>query len=98
MSAVGTTDPEARAELIATVRRFIEREVLPVAGDLEHSDTYPAAIVEQMKEMGLFGILIPEEHGGLGLDLLTYIGVIEELAAGWMSLSGVVNITRSLRA
>lgn len=91
MSAVGTTDPEARAELIATVRRFIEREVLPVAGDLEHSDTYPAAIVEQMKEMGLFGILIPEEHGGLGLDLLTYIGVIEELAAGWMSLSGVVN-------
>ncbi|MGH9025205.1 MAG: acyl-CoA dehydrogenase family protein, partial [Acidimicrobiia bacterium] len=84
-------DPEVRAELIATVRRFVEREVLPVASDLEHADEYPAALVEQMKALGLFGITIPEEFGGLGLDLPTYCGVIEELAAGWMSLSGVIN-------
>ena len=77
--------------MIETVRRFIAREVIPVASELEHADTYPEAIVEQMKALGLFGITIPEEYGGLGLDLLTYIGVIEELAYGWMSLSGIVN-------
>ena len=86
-----TTDPEIRHELIETVRRFIAREVMPVASEMEHADAYPEAIVEQMKELGLFGITIPEEYGGLGLDLLTYIGVIEELAYGWMSLSGIVN-------
>ena len=58
---------------------------------MEHADEYPEAIVEQMKAMGLFGITIPEEYGGLGLDLLTYVGVVEELAYGWMSLSGIVN-------
>ena len=67
---------------VATVRRFVEREVIPVASDFEHADEYPDAIVEQMKALGLFGITIPEEYGGLGLDLLTYIGVIEELAYG----------------
>lgn len=85
------TDPEVREELRASVRRWVEREVLPVASDLEHADEYPEAIVEQMKAMGLFGITIPEEYGGLGLDLLAYIAVVEELAAGWMSLSGIVN-------
>ena len=85
------TDPEVRRELVATVRRFIAREVIPVASEFEHADRYPEAIVEQMKALGLFGITIPEEYGGLGLDLLTYIGVIEELAYGWMSLSGIVN-------
>ena len=86
-----TTDPEIRDELRATVRRWVEREVLPVASDLEREDTYPAELVGQMQSMGLFGITIPTEHGGLGLDLLAYIGVIEELAAGWMSLSGMIN-------
>jgi len=85
------TDPEIRRELIETVRRFIAREVIPVASELERADEFPTAIVEQMKALGLFGITIPEEHGGLGLDLLTYIGVVEELAYGWMSLSGIVN-------
>ncbi len=86
-----STDREIRAELVATVRRFVEREVLPVASDMERCDEYPTAIVAGMREMGLFGITIPEAYGGLGLDLPTYIGVIEELAAGWMSLSGVLN-------
>jgi alkylation response protein AidB-like acyl-CoA dehydrogenase len=85
------TEPEVRDELIATVRRFVERDVVPVASDLEHADEYPAALIETMKEMGLFGITIPEEYGGLGLDLPTYCGVVEELSAGWMSLSGVIN-------
>jgi alkylation response protein AidB-like acyl-CoA dehydrogenase len=85
------TDPEMRDALIDTVRRFVAREVIPVASELEHADRYPETIVDAMKELGLFGVTIPEEYGGLGLDLLTYIGVVEELSYGWMSLSGVVN-------
>ena len=85
------TDPEIRDALIDTVRRFIARDVIPVASEFEHADRYPEAIVETMKSLGLFGVTIPEEYGGLGLDLLTYIGVVEELSYGWMSLSGVVN-------
>jgi alkylation response protein AidB-like acyl-CoA dehydrogenase len=84
-------DPTIREEMIATVRRFVERDVLPVASELEHADEYPEALVATMRELGLFGVTIPEEYGGLGLDLPTYCGVIEELAAGWMSLSGVLN-------
>jgi alkylation response protein AidB-like acyl-CoA dehydrogenase len=85
------TDPEMRAELVGTVRRFVEREVIPVASELEHANEYPAGIIAGMRDLGLFGVTIPEEYGGLGLDLPTYIGVIEELSAGWMSLSGVLN-------
>jgi alkylation response protein AidB-like acyl-CoA dehydrogenase len=85
------TDPEIRDALIDTVRRFVARDVIPVASEFEHADRYPDAIVETMKELGLFGVTIPENYGGLGLDLLTYIGVVEELSYGWMSLSGVVN-------
>ena len=90
-TATAGTDPEVRREIIETVRRFVEREVIPVASDLEHEDRFPAEIVEQMRGLGLFGVTIPEAYGGLGLDLLTYIGIIEELAAGWMSLTGIVN-------
>jgi len=86
-----STDPDIRRELIETVRRFVAREVIPVASEMEHADEFPEAIVQQMRELGLFGIAIPEQYGGLGLDLLTYIGVVEELAYGWMSLSGIVN-------
>jgi len=85
------TDPELREEMVGTVRKFVAREVIPVASEFEHADEYPAAIVAAMADLGLFGITIPEEYGGLGLDLLTYVGVIEELSYGWMSLSGVLN-------
>jgi len=88
---VTTTDAATRDELVAAVRRFVSRDVLPVASDLEHGDDYPADLVATMRELGLFGITVAPEYGGLGLDLLTYIGVIEELAAGWMSLSGILN-------
>ena len=85
------TDPELRDEMVASVRRWVAREVIPVASALEHADAYPDDLVEQMKAMGLFGVTIPEEYGGLGLDLLTYTGIVEELSYGWMSLSGVIN-------
>ncbi len=87
----GRTDEAVRDEIVATVRRFVTDKVTPVVAEFEHEDRYPAEIVAQMRDLGLFGITIPEEYGGLGLDLLTYIGVIEELAYGWMSLTGVVN-------
>ena len=88
---VNETPEDIRLEIVDDVRRFVAREVIPHASAFEHADEYPTAIVEQMRELGLFGITIPEEYGGLGLDLLTYIGVIEELSYGWMSLSGVIN-------
>ena len=87
----GPVDEEVRAEIIETVRTFVRREVIPVAPGLERTDSFPDAIVEQMRALGLFGVTIPEEYGGLGLDLLTYIGVIEELSYGWMSLTGIIN-------
>jgi alkylation response protein AidB-like acyl-CoA dehydrogenase len=86
-----TTDEDIRNEIIDTVRRFVVRDVIPHASALEHEDTFPVDMVAQMRDLGLFGITIPEAYGGLELDLLTYIGVIEELAYGWMSLTGVVN-------
>ncbi|HYD08996.1 MAG TPA: acyl-CoA dehydrogenase family protein [Acidimicrobiales bacterium] len=89
--AVPSTDPEIADEIVATVRRFVERDVLAVANDLEHADAYPGDLIDRMKELGLFGATIPEEHGGLGLDVITYARIVEELSAGWMSLSGAVN-------
>ena len=88
---VPRTDPAVADELVASVRSWVEKEVVPVASDLEHADEYPEALVAAMREMGLFGATIPEEYGGLGLDTLTYARIVEELSAGWMSLSGVVN-------
>ena len=77
-----------RQDIVAGIRQFVERNVLPVASELEHADKYPAEIVEGMKELGLFGCNIPPEFGGLGLDYTTFAMVIEELARGWMSVVG----------
>ncbi|RSM86932.1 acyl-CoA dehydrogenase [Kibdelosporangium aridum] len=85
----GLTD--IQSEILATVRGFVDKEVIPHAQALEHGDEYPSDIVEGMKEMGLFGLTIPEEYGGLGESLLTYALVVEEIARGWMSVSGVIN-------
>jgi alkylation response protein AidB-like acyl-CoA dehydrogenase len=90
-TAVAATDAEVRREIVETVRRFVAKEVQPVVGELERADRFPDAIVGQMRDLGLFGVTIPEAYGGLGLDLLTYVAVIEELAYGWMSLTGIVN-------
>jgi alkylation response protein AidB-like acyl-CoA dehydrogenase len=82
---------EIQTDIVATVREFVNREVIPNAQALEHADVYPQAIVDQMCEMGLFGLMIPEEYGGFGESLLTYALCVEELARGWMSVSGVIN-------
>ena len=82
---------EFQTEIIDTVRRFVDKEIIPVAQELEHADTYPQAIVDAMRDMGLFGLMIPAEYGGLGESLLTYALCVEELARGWMSVSGVIN-------
>lgn len=84
-------DSSTETALLDAVDRFLAREVRPVANALEESDEYPAAIVEQMREMGLFGAIIPEAWGGLGLSARSYARLIEHLAAEWMSLSGVIN-------
>ncbi|MEO8091704.1 MAG: acyl-CoA dehydrogenase family protein [bacterium] len=73
------------------VRQFVDNEIIPVAAEFDHSDKFPEAIVEQMKELGLFGVTIPEHYGGMGLDLTTYAMIVEELSRGWISISGVVN-------
>ena len=86
---LGLTD--VQTEILATVRQFVDKEIIPNAGELDRADTYPQAIVDQMKDMGLFGLMIPEEYGGLGESLLTYALCVEELARGWMSISGVLN-------
>src|SRR5687767_5218108 len=77
--------------IVGAVREFIERDVRPHASALEHADEYPHAMVARMRELGLFGALVPREHQGLGLDVTTYARVIEELCRGWMSLAGVIN-------
>jgi len=85
----GLTD--VQQEILRTVHEFVEREILPVATELEHRDEYPQAIVDRMKHLGLFGLTIPEEYGGLGESLLTYALAVEEIARGWMSVSGIIN-------
>jgi len=85
----GLTD--VQQEIVAAVRTFVDKEIIPYATELEHKDEFPEAIVEGMKEMGLFGLTIAEEYGGLGESLLTYALVVEQIARGWMSISGVVN-------
>jgi alkylation response protein AidB-like acyl-CoA dehydrogenase len=82
---------EVQRDILATVREFVDKEIIPHAQQLEHADEYPAEIVAGMREMGLFGLTIAEEYGGLGESLLTYALVVEELSRGWMSISGIVN-------
>jgi alkylation response protein AidB-like acyl-CoA dehydrogenase len=72
------------------IRAFVDKEIIPVARDMEHSGEYPTAIVEHMKEMGLFGMTIPEEFGGLGVDMTTFSIVFEELSRGWMGVAGIL--------
>jgi butyryl-CoA dehydrogenase len=85
------TEVGEREAVVASVREWVEREVYPTASGYEHADEFPEPLVEAMRQMGLFGVTIPEEYGGLGLDLLTYVLIQIELSRGWMSLSGVLN-------
>ncbi|MBS1880699.1 MAG: acyl-CoA dehydrogenase family protein [Actinobacteria bacterium] len=83
-----TEDQQAILEM---VRQFADEQIIPNAEHYDHEDEFPEPIVEQMKELGLFGVTIPEEYGGMGLDLTTYAMIVEELSRGWISISGVVN-------
>jgi alkylation response protein AidB-like acyl-CoA dehydrogenase len=82
---------EDQIEILKAVRAFTDKEIIPVANELEHADEYPTDIIEGLKELGVFGLMIPEEYGGLGESLLTYALCVEEIARGWMSVSGVIN-------
>ncbi|MGH2699018.1 MAG: acyl-CoA dehydrogenase family protein [Actinomycetota bacterium] len=82
---------DTQKAIVETVREFVNKEVVPVADEMEHRDEFPDAIVEQMKELGLFGLTVPEEYGGIGESLTAYALTVVELARGWMSLSGVLN-------
>ena len=84
------TSAEARAQIVALVRDFVRREVEPVAAELDRDDRVPHDLIDQMKELGLFGITVPEEYGGLGLDYTTFASIFEELSMGLMSLSGAI--------
>ena len=83
-----TDEQQAITEM---VRQFADEQILPNAEHFDHEDEFPAEIVEQMKELGLFGVTIPEEYGGMGLDLTTYVMIVEELSRGWISISGIIN-------
>ena len=82
---------DIQREILSTVRSFVDKEIIPHAQELEHGDIYPQEIVDGLKELGIFGLMIPEEYGGLGESLLTYALAVEEIARGWMSVSGVIN-------
>ncbi|WP_374457896.1 acyl-CoA dehydrogenase family protein [Nocardioides sp.] len=82
---------EDQSEILKAVRQFVDEQIIPAAQELEHADEYPTEIIEGLKELGVFGLTIPEEFGGLGESLLTYALVVEEIARGWMSVSGVIN-------
>ena len=83
-------DDEARTQIVRLVRDFVRNEVEPIASEYEAEDRYPEHLVQQMRELGLFGITIPAEYGGLGLDYVTFATIFEELCRGWMSVSGVI--------
>src|SRR5215210_28347 len=83
--------PDIQQEILSTVRSFVDKEIIPNAQALEHADEYPTEIVEGLKELGIFGLMIPEEYEGLGESLLTYALAVEEIARGWMSVSGIIN-------
>jgi alkylation response protein AidB-like acyl-CoA dehydrogenase len=73
-----------------TLRAFVEKDIIPVANDWEHSGRYPAEIVTTMRELGLFGLAVPQEYGGLAADTVSFVLVFEELARGWMGIAGIL--------
>jgi len=89
--AVAIEKTDEQKAICEMVRQFADEQIIPNAEHYDHEDAFPEPIVEQMKELGLFGVTIPEEYGGMGLDLTTYAMIVEELSRGWISISGVIN-------
>jgi alkylation response protein AidB-like acyl-CoA dehydrogenase len=85
------TKTDEQQAITEMVHQFADEQIIPNAEHYDHEDTFPEPIVEHMKELGLFGVTIPEEYGGMGLDLTTYAMIVEELSRGWISISGIVN-------
>ena len=81
---------EARNQIVNLVRDFVRRDVEPVAGQLDKDDIVPLDLIDKMKVLGLFGITVPEEYGGMGLDYTTFAMIFEELSKGFMSISGAI--------
>jgi alkylation response protein AidB-like acyl-CoA dehydrogenase len=86
-----TEKTDEQKAITEMVRQFVDNEVIPIAEEYDHEDKFPQKVVEQMQELGLFGVTIPEDYGGMGLDLTTYAMIVEELSRGWISVSGIVN-------
>src|SRR5271167_3152784 len=86
-----TEKTDEQRAITEMVRQFADEQILPTAEHYDHEDLFPEPIVAQMKELGLFGVTLPEEYGGMGLDLTTYAMIVEELSRGWISISGIVN-------
>ncbi|HEV3046798.1 MAG TPA: acyl-CoA dehydrogenase family protein [Solirubrobacteraceae bacterium] len=91
VAAPYTEKTDEQQAITEMVHQFVDEQILPQAEHYDHEDSFPEPIVEQMKELGLFGVTIPEEYGGMGLDLTTYVMIVEELSRGWISISGVIN-------
>src|SRR5919112_1169295 len=86
-----TDKTDEQKAICEMVRQFADEQIIPNAEHYDSVDEFPEPIVEQMKELGLFGVTIPEEYGGMGLDLTTYVMIVEELSRGWISISGIIN-------
>ena len=91
MAATDTPAQEEEEAILASIERFLERDVKPHVHKLEHDDVYPAEIVERMRELGLFGATIAADYGGLGLKTTVYAGIVERISRVWMSLCGIFN-------
>ena len=90
-AATYTEKTDEQRAICEMVRQFADEQIIPAAEHYDAADEFPEPVVEQMKELGLFGVTIPEEYGGMGLDLTTYVMIVEELSRGWISISGIVN-------
>src|SRR5580700_10540071 len=86
-----TEKTDEQKAICEMVHQFADEQILPNAEHYDHEDEFPEPIVEQMKELGLFGVTIPEDFDGMGLDLTTYAMIVEELSRGWISISGIVD-------
>jgi alkylation response protein AidB-like acyl-CoA dehydrogenase len=91
VAAAYSEQTDEQRAITEMVRQFVDEQVIPIAEKHDHEDSFPDEVVEQMRELGLFGVTIPEEYGGMGLDLATYAMIVEELSRGWISISGIVN-------
>ena len=87
---VNRTPDDVQNQIVSLVKDFVKKDISPIADAYDNEDIYPHELIPKMQEMGLFGINIPQEFGGLGLDFTTFAKIFEELSKGWMSVSGII--------